>query len=210
MVWGLVAAAAGGLLSSALGSKAQSKAANAASDAQVQAAQLSIDEQRRQFDEISALLKPFVDQGTTALGQQSALLGLSGNEAQQQAVNAIQGGSEYQTLLQQGENALLQNASATGGLRGGNTQNALMQYRPQLLNDLIQQRYSQLGGLSSAGQNAAAQQGSFGAQASSNISNQLTQMGQAQAGNALAQGQAKQQMYGGIASALGQFTGGLF
>ncbi|WP_221175245.1 hypothetical protein, partial [Staphylococcus aureus] len=84
--------------------------------------------------------------GLTALGQ---------NAAQQTAIGNINNSAEMQTYLQQGENAILQNASATGGLRGGNTQAALAQFRPQLLNQLINQRYQNYAGLTALGQNAA-------------------------------------------------------
>ena len=57
-------------------------------------------------------------------------------------------------MVQQGQDAILQNASAIGGLRGGNTQAALAQFRPALLSQLIAEQYNRLGGLSSLGQNA--------------------------------------------------------
>lgn len=199
------AAVAGGvgILGSVLGSNAQAKAANNASNAQVQAAQLGVDEQRRQFDALQQLMQPFVNAGTGALTGQQDLLGLNGNEAQQNAINNISNSAEFQTYLDQGQNALRQNASATGGLRGGNTQLALAQFSPQLLNQMITQRYSNLGGLTSLGQNAAAGVGNAGMQSANNIGNLLQQSGSAQAGNYLAQGQANANMYGGIAKGLG-------
>ena len=55
-------------------------------------------------------------------------------------------------MLGEAENALLQNASATGGLRGGNTQSALSELRPALLTSLIEQSYSRAGDLAGYGQ----------------------------------------------------------
>lgn len=93
----------------------------------------------------------FAQAGVEALQQQRALSGAAGPQAQQQAIAAIEQSPEFQAAVQQGESAILQNASATGGLRGGNLQAALAQYRPQLLNQFIQQKYQQLGGLAQSG-----------------------------------------------------------
>lgn len=137
-----------------------------------------------------------------SLGGQQALLGLLGPEAQQQAIGGLEQSPQFQSLVQQGENALLQNASATGGLRGGNLQGALAQYRPQLLSQLIESQFSKLGGLTQIGQAAAAGQASAGLQTGANVGNLLQQQGQARAGGALAQGQA----IGQIAGSLGNFA----
>ena len=145
----------------------QSNAASKAADIQGAAAekgiaqqgvssQLAIDEQRRQFDAVQKILEPFVSAGAPALKQQQALLGLSGPEAERAAIERISGGEQFKALAQQGEEALLSRASATGGLRGGNIQGALAQFRPQLLSNLIEKQYGRLGGLTELGQSSAA------------------------------------------------------
>lgn len=206
-VWAAGAVAVGTIGAGYMSSQAQGKAAGRASDAQIRAAEIAAEEQRRQFDKVQELLNPYVNAGTGALTGQQDLLGLNGLEAQQNAISNINNSAEMQTYLQQGENAILQNASATGGLRGGNTQAALGQFRPQLLNQMINQRYSNLGGLTALGQNAAAGVGNAGMQSAGNIGNIMQQMGAAQAGNYLAQGQASANMWGGVANALGTIGG---
>lgn len=193
----------GGVMSS----KAQKSAARSASNAQIQASEMGVEEQRRQFDAVQKLLKPYSDAGLSGLTGQQDLLGINGAAAQQAAIDNINNSSEMQTYLQQGENAILQNASATGGLRGGNTQAALAQFRPQLLNQLINQRYQNYAGLTSLGQNAAAGTGNAGMQTASNISNLYQQSGAAQAGAALAKGQANANMWNGVTGAIGQVAG---
>lgn len=193
----------GGVMSS----KAQKSAAKTASNAQIQASEMGVEEQRRQFDAVQKLLKPYADAGLSGLTGQQDLLGINGTAAQQAAINNINNSSEMQTYLQQGENAILQNASATGGLRGGNTQAALAQFRPQLLNQLINQRYQNLAGMTALGQNAAAGTGNAGMQTASNISNLYQQTGAAQAGAALAQGQASANMWNGVSSTIGTLGG---
>jgi len=188
----------------------QSNAAKKGAAAQTKSAQQGIDEQRRQFDALQLLMQPYVTTGASALGQQAALIGVGGAEAQQSAINALQQGPEFAALTRQGEEAILQNAAATGGIRGGNVQGALAQFRPQVLSSLIEQQYNRLGGLSTMGQNAAAGVGTAGMQTGANVSNLLAQQGAAQAGAALASGQAWGNAIGSIGGALGRgaaFTG---
>lgn len=177
------------------GANQAADAARDASNVQAQMSREGIAEQRRQFDALQALLAPFVKTGTSALGGQADILGLNGADAQGSAISAIQGSPQFSTLLKSGENAILQNASATGGLRGGNTQRALMEYSPNLLAQLIEQQYSRLGGLTSLGQNSAAQTGNAGMQTGANIANLLGQQGAAQAGGILAQGGLQRQIF---------------
>lgn len=186
---------------------AQSSAAGAAADAQTEAADKGIAEQRRQFDLVQEVLSPYVQAGDTALTSQLNLLGLGGEEAEQAAIDRISGGSNYLTQVAEGENAILQNASATGGLRGGNTQAALAQYRPTLLNNLVQQQVGNLGGIATRGQNAAAQTGTAAQNTGNQISNLYGQVGAAQAGNALAQGQVGANLFGNLSQIGGQLAG---
>lgn len=190
------------------GANDQAEAAGKASDLQYQASMKGVEEQRRQFDKVMELLGPFVTAGSGALGAQQNLLGLGGAGAQQQAINALSNSPQMQAMLQQGENALRQNASATGGLRGGNTQAALAQFRPQLLNQMIQQQFSNLGGLSQLGQASAAGQASAGQNAANSISNLLQQGAAAQAGGAIAQGNASANNMGNLLKLGGSILGG--
>lgn len=204
------AVAVGSLALSAYSNNQQKKAASAASAAQTQSSEAAIAEQRRQFDTIQKMLQPYVQGGANAFGAQQAILGLSGAQAQQKAINELQSSPQFTSLLKQGENALLQNASATGGLRGGNTQQALMQYRPQLLSSLIENRFNQLGAISQQGLGAATQTGAFGQTSSSSIGNALNQIGAAQAGNAIAQGAANVGFANSAGQALATYLGSKF
>lgn len=185
----------------------QSKAADRAAGAQQAASDAGIAEQQRQFDVIQGLLKPYVSTGTTALTAQQDLVGLNGNNAQAAAIQALQSSPQFTSMLQQGENSILQNASATGGLRGGNTQAALAQFSPALLSATINDQYSRLGGLSSMGLGAATQTGNFGQASSNNVTQLLGQIGAAQGGNALAQGKAQAGYANAISGALGTYVG---
>lgn len=120
------------------------------------------------------------------------------NNPQAQAVARIEQQPMFQALARQGEEAILQNASATGGLRGGNTQGALARFRPELLNQFINQQYARLAGITELGQNAAAGVGSAGLSTGANIGNALMSRGQATAAGAGAQGQIFANTIGGL------------
>ena len=190
-----------------VGSSMQASAAGEAAGIQAGAAQAGIEEQRRQFDAMRELLKPYTEAGVPALQQQQAFLGLQGPEAERAAIERIRGGETFQALAGQGEEALLQRASATGGLRGGNIQGALAQFRPQLLSSLIDQQYGRLGGLTTMGQRSAAGVGTAGMESGTNIANLLGQQGAAQAGGALGEAKAYGQLFNLPAQFLGMQMG---
>jgi hypothetical protein len=211
----------------------QASAAGEAAGIQGAAAEQGIAEQRRQFEAMRELLKPYTEAGVPALAglqpyaqvgapaleQQQALLGLRGPEAQRAAIAGIEGGAGYQAQVQAGEEALLQRASATGGLRGGNIQGALAQFRPQMLQQEIERQYGRLGGmadigrvtqqnLAQIGQSSAAGTGSAGLQTGTNIANLLGQQGAALAGGELGEAKAYGQLFNLPAQFLGMQMGG--
>lgn len=213
MTFGLSGAALGALAvgGATLASGAlQSSAAKSAAKTQAGAAEAGIEEQRRQFDAIQELLKPYVqagqgaitgfqpfqEAGAQAFEQQQALAGLQGPEAQQAAISQIESSPFLQSQIEQGERALLQRAGATGGLRGGNVQAALTQFRPQMLQQAIEQQYRRLGGLAGAGlgvteqlyrggQASAVNQASAAGALGQGVAGMLQQQGAAQAGGQL-------------------------
>jgi hypothetical protein len=181
----------------------QASAAEDAANIQAGASQAGIEEQRRQFDAMRELLKPYTEAGLPALEAQQAFLGLKGPEAERAAIERIRGGETFQALSQQGEEALLQRASATGGLRGGNIQAALGQFRPQLLSSLIEQQYGRLGGMTSLGQQSAAGVGAAGMETGTNVANLLAQQGAARAGGELGEAKAFSGLFNLPAQVLG-------
>ena len=167
------------------GGAIQSRAAGKAAGQQVQAAEAGIEEQRRQFDRLQELLAPYVQAGQPALQAQQDLLGLGGPEAQQEAIAGLESSPMFQALARQGEEAMLQQASATGGLRGGNIQAALAQFRPQMLAQAIEEQYGRLGGMTALGQQSAAGVGGAGMESAGQIAALLGQQGAARAGGTM-------------------------
>lgn len=235
MTFGLSGAALAGIAvggATLISGMAQADAAESAAQTQAGASQAGIAEQRRQFEAIQQLLAPYVQAGTGAISQlqpfqqagaqafeqQQAIAGLRGPEAQRAAIAQIEQSPFLQSQIQQGEEALLQRASATGGLRGGNIQAALAQFRPQMLQQAIEQQYGRLGGFAGAGlgvteqlyrggQAAAAGQASQAQALGTNVSNLLAQQGAALAGGQLAQGRAFAAIPSAISGGLGIFSG---
>ena len=157
-------------------------AAKDASKAQQQGVELGMEEQKRQFDALQALMQPYVQSGTGALQGQNDLLGLNGFDSQQSAIGNIENSPFFQSQYQQAENALLQNASATGGLRGGNFQEALADNRSNMLYNNVQSQLQGLSGAAANGQSAAAGLGGSGMQFGQQAADGYNNIGQAQAG----------------------------
>ncbi|MGP4715269.1 hypothetical protein ACTXGL_01340 [Psychrobacter sp. T6-6] len=196
-----------GFVKDAFDSITGKSAAKDASKAQQQATEKGMAEQRRQFDIMQQLMQPYVDQGSGALQGQNDLLGLNGFGSQQSAIGNIENSPFFKSQYQQAENALLQNASATGGLRGGNTQEALADNRSNMLYNNVQQQLQNLSGVAANGQSAAAGLGGQGLQFGNNMAQGYADIGQAKAGYQLAKGQINSGLLGfGLnagASALG-------
>lgn len=179
--------------------------ANLASQFEAQTQAGIRDLQTKAVAEREALMQPILQD------QKYAQLGA---ERQRQAIQQIEQGPQFQELVRQGEQGILQSASATGGIRGGNVQAALAQFRPNILNQLIEAQYGKLAGLTSlgsssaqnllgTGQASAAGTAAAGQQSASNIGNLMVGMGQAQAASQIGQAQAKAQGATGITGAIG-------
>lgn len=228
MAWVAVAIGGGALLgagAAVYSSNKASSAAKSAANTQAEAQGQAVDEQRRQFNKIQELLKPYITAGKPDLTQpyiqagpgalqgMQSLAGLRGAAEQQKAIQGIEQGAQFQELAKQGEQGILQNASATGGLRGGNVQAALSQFRPALLNQLIESQYGKLAGLTSLGstsaenllrigQASAAGTAAAGQQSAQNIGNLMVGQGQAQAAGIIGSAQANAQGAMGVANAV--------
>jgi hypothetical protein len=210
MTFGISGAAIAGLAVGAAGIGSALIGASAAKDAantQAEAADKGIAQQDKQFEAMKKLLEPFVNAGSGAIASQQDLVGANGNVAQQSAIDAIKNSSQFNELNKQGQDAILQNASATGGLRGGNVQGALGQFSPALLNSLISEQYNRLGGIAGVGANAAAGVGNAGLQTGVNNANLLQQQGAAVAGGQLAVGAGAQNGLNSIIQGLGIYKG---
>ena len=192
------------------GGKGGDDAAKDAARAEIQGLQMQIDEARAAAAAAEADYAPYKASGLSALEQYRTLIGLGGADAQNQAIQALTQSPLYQQQLQQAEGSLLQNASATGGLRTGNTQANIASLAPQLLNQQYLQQVGLMGGMQEQGANVIGNLANIrtgqAAATGQAYANQGTALGQ----SILAQQAARQQSASGLGSALGTGAGYAF
>ena len=224
-----IGAAVGGVASSAISSSGAQSAANT----QAQATQSQIGQQGYEFNTIQGLLAPYANAGTSALpgynnamqgyqgilGNLNNLTGANGNGAQQTAINGLKSNPLYTTSMGLGQQAILANASATGGLRGGNTIANLGYLPGQVLSNVMQQQIGNLGtslgaqsglvgqygNLLNLGQNAAAGTGQAAMNTGNNITSLIGQQGAIGAGATIAGTNAINSGINSISGALGSY-----
>jgi hypothetical protein len=185
-----VAVAIGG--SALIGGVTSAVGSHEAASAQTNAADQAAAIQQQQYAQNSANQQPDIAAGHTALntiGQDQANgTGFAASFTPQNYINT----PGYQFQQQQGENAVNSSAAATGGVLNGGSLKALDQYTTGLANSTYSQAYqnylagsaqsySQLYGVASLGENAAASLGAQGVTSTNNQGNYLTQAGNAQA-----------------------------
>lgn len=150
-------------------------------------------------------LTPFREAGTQALEEQRALLGLGGREAQEAAFGRFTDSPGQAFLRQRGEQALIRQHAAIGGLGGGRVREALQQQGISVAQQELQGQLARLSMMSEAGRGAIG----TGAGVASQIGQQLGQIGQAQAGGILGAQQARAQTASQLAGVgLGAMAGG--
>ena len=178
------------------------KAARGAAEAQQESSAAAIAEQRRQFDISQAQATPFREAGLGALTQKQALLGLSGREAQQAAFQQFQESPGQAFLRERGMQAATRQASALGGLGGGNIREELVRRGTGFAQQDLQNQLSRLGGIAGQGQAVTQNIAQLGAGAAGQIGSQLQAGGQAQASGILGAQQAQSQFAGDIGAGL--------
>jgi len=176
-------------------------AADDAADAQAKSSEAAVAEQRRQFDITQKNLSPYLRAGASALDEQQELLGLKGATVQQNAFDQFNESPGQAFLRERGERALLQNASAIGGLGGGNVRSALQEQGIGFAQQQLNTRLSQIAGLSGTGGNAATQLGVIGSNTANAIGQNLQAGGQARASGILGEQQANAELAGNVISA---------
>lgn len=170
---------------------------------QAAASEEAVAEQRRQFDISQEQFAPFREAGVSALEQQQALLGLSGQEAEQQALSQFQESPGQAFLRQRQERALLRNASAIGGLGGGNVRTALQEQAAGIASTQLGDFQNRLASLTGSGQTATSNLAQLGGQTAANIGAALQQAGAARASGITGQAAGFREGVGQVA----QFAG---
>jgi hypothetical protein len=219
----MVAVAIGG--AAILGAGASIVSGNKAAKAQTKAADMSVAEQRRQYDQTRTDYAPWRAAGTSALTALTNTYGLNGNLGTAGNVPGAQGtqGSQvgayggfftspgYQFRLSEGLKAIDRGAASRGQLGSGATIKAEQRYGEGLAASEYDAYTSRLAQLAGLGQSATAGTAAAGANASNNISNALIASGNARASSYANVGSSINQGLNNVMTAYlmrGMFSGG--
>lgn len=163
---------------------------------QAGAAKKSAKLQQQQYQQTRADEMPYMDAGKKALADIQNGIAPGGDLVRPFTIDDYHRSPGYNFQMQEGDNAILNNASALGGVRGGNTLRALRQFGQGVANQDFEQSYQDfvanqgrkfgmLDTLAAGGENAASQTGTFGANAATNAGNNLTGAANANAAGAV-------------------------
>lgn len=166
----------------------------AAINAQQNATNLSVAEQKRQYDQTRADNEPWRTTGVKYLGELDSQMGDLNKSFTMADFQADPG---YAFRLAEGQKAIERSASARGGLNSGRTMKALARYGQDYASNEYQSaynrftndqsnRFNRLSSLSGLGQIANQSNQQAGMNASNNISNAYTDMGNANAAGMIA------------------------
>lgn len=180
------------------GGGAQKKASQKAMQAQTDALNRATDIGNQQFQQTRQDYMPYTVAGTQAIGHYGDLVGNNGADAQGLAVQGLKADPFFQQNLTDANTNLLQTASATGGVRGGNTAGAVGQLSPQLLQAYYQNALQGYGGLAQMGLGATGNVANFGAANAQNAGQNAIGIGNAQASNYLTKGGINAAMFNNI------------
>jgi len=124
----------------------------------------------------ASALEPFVNRGGQAFDLQMALSGALGNDAQKTAFANYNASPGQEFLQQRGEQAVLRNASAVGGLGGSRVLQELQRQGVGLAQQDFANQFDRLGQLSGMGLNGAGMKSNLimnGANIAANLTGQM-------------------------------------
>lgn len=201
-----VAVGGGALIGGIAGAVISSNATGNAANTQATSAQNAENLQLQEFNQQQSNEAPYLAAGASSLPQLKSMA----SAAPSFTAADFQEDPGYQFDLQQGQQAIQRSAAASGGLQSGGTLKALAQYTQgqasneygnaynRYMNNQSTQ-FNRLASLSGIGQTGNAQTNQAGQNYANNTANEVTGLGNAQAGAQTAQGQ----IWGNTLSSLG-------
>lgn len=144
------------------------------------------------LNKATGYLDPYNSSGQKSMNLQAAYSGALGPEAQKAAFDSFVSSPNMAFLKQQGEESIMNQAAATGGVGGGDVLKELQKFGTGLASQDFQNQFDRLSTLTNQGINAGANMGNFAMNAGNTIS-----------GNELAAAQGQAQLAGQGASAAG-------
>lgn len=205
-ITGQVIGAGIGAIGSIGGALIGSNSASDAAQAQIQAAQLAIAEQQREYDLTRGDYAPWRTTGGSALDSLARLYGLDTYQNGQVVkgtgktdFSQFQASPDYQFRMSQGIAGVDAGAAARGSLDSGATRKAEINYAGNLASGEFNNYANRLAGIAGVGQTAVAGTAQAGENAANQISQQYTDQGNALASSYLAQGNAYSNALSGLA-----------
>lgn len=180
------------------------KAATQAGQLGSQAALAGIPIQQQAFAGAERDIRPSIGVGQAALGSQAALAGLGPPGAQEAAFQQISESPGQRFIRERSQRNLLRNASAIGGLGGGNIRSALVEQGAGFALQDIEGQRQQLGQLSGRGLVAGTTLAQLGQQTAGSVADLQQAEAAARASGILGAQEAKS---AGITDFAGVLTG---
>jgi hypothetical protein len=190
----------GGLVGNYINSKGKQKAAAQQASGIRDATSQSLQTQERMFNQGQEATQGYRDRGEWAGDQYKGLMSPQG---QGDFASQYTQGPMFQMFEKQAEKSALRNASATGGLRTGQTNVALASIAPQLIQKAYMDKLQGLNALQGYGANAAGQTASLATGVGSNMGNTQYQGGVAATNPQYDANTAMSNFYGDAVSTLG-------
>lgn len=173
-------------------------ASRSASNAQQRAADASIAEQQRQYDQTRQDQMPFLESGYKALDRLNAI--------SRGDMSAFQTSPDYQFRLDQGTKNIGNSFAARGGAFSGNALRGLTAFNSGLASSEFGNWWDRQAGLANGGRNAASTVGAAGTNAANNTSNALLAQGDSRASGIQGQANAITSAIGGLSSIYGGYN----
>lgn len=136
---------------------------------------------REMLDKGISYLDPYNKNGQSAQNLQAAYSGALGPEAQKAAFDSYMSSPNLKWLRDQGEESIMNQAAATGGVGGGDVLKELQKFGTGLASQDFQNSFDRLGTLSNQGINAAGTMGNLANSAGGQISSNNMNAAQGQA-----------------------------
>lgn len=172
----------GGPTGSAIGSLLDTHHKNAsiarAGADRIQGFDQGIDATQANFGKVTDMLAPYTTNGGNASNALATLLGIGGGDTGG-AIDALKDSPLYKSLFHNGQETVLQNAAATGGLRGGNTEHSLFNLGTDTLAKVYQSMMDNLSGVANLGAKTGLGYGELSGNESSLLSKLFAGKGQA-------------------------------
>jgi hypothetical protein len=195
MSWVAAAVAGGAIINGVVQSNAASKGAKASQNA----TNAAIAQQNMNYDRTAENLNPYINAGTSSLGDINKLN--SGD------YSGFQNSPDYQFNLQQGIQGVDRSAAARGSLYSGGHSADLLNYASGLASNQLNNYRGALMNMAQMGQGAASNLGSIGAGQAGAIGGYLTGNAANQAAGYQNQANAYSNTLGQLAGAYGQYQG---